>query len=157
MVVVVDDQGVGGPQGVLPQVPLGRPGQHLIGDAGGLGHPDQAQVGGLGDQTGVDVADQLGAAGHLAPGVHQGLGEADPVVHLDQQRGQPGPGQQLHQLLPQPVGVCGDRLGRQGRDHKLALLGEPDGPGAAGEHGLQVFEVVVQLGFGVRPGLGGVG
>jgi len=62
-VVGVDQPGVRCTQRVLPQVPLGGPGQLVFGNAGGVGHPGVAEVARVGDQRRVQVAAQFRIAG----------------------------------------------------------------------------------------------
>jgi len=84
----IDQSGVGLPQGVLAQVPLRCPGEGVFGDAGGVGHAGVAEVAGVGEHRGVQVAGQVGVARLGAAGVGERLAEPGVSVDLDQQGGQ---------------------------------------------------------------------
>jgi hypothetical protein len=62
----VDDRGDGRTQGLLAQVPVGAPGQPLVGQLGELGHRGRAKVAGLRQDQGVQVHQQILVPG-LAP------------------------------------------------------------------------------------------
>jgi len=86
-VVGVDDGGVGRPQGLLAQIPLGGPVQGVDGDPGELGHAGRPVVARLGEDGGVEVPAVLqgGQSRRGAAGVGQMGGEAGLAVDLDQQ------------------------------------------------------------------------
>ena len=142
---MVDHRGVRRTQRVLAQVPLGGPGQGVVGDAGGLGHRGQPAVARLRQDRGVEVAAQLRVPVRLAAGVGELLRPGRPAVDLDQQLGQLRPRQQVHQLQAQLLDRVRHRHRRELRDDDLALVGHPHRPVAGGQQRLQLAERGVQL------------
>lgn len=107
-------------KGGVAQVPLGGPGELFVGQLAGVGHPGQAEVGGLGEDRGVERARQLGRARLRAAGVGELLDEARPAVDLDQQIGELHPREALDGALDERARVL---LG--GRSDPVALALEP--------------------------------
>ena len=100
-VLEVDDRGDGRAQGLLPQVPVGAPGQPAVGQLGDLGHRGRAEVAGLRQDRGVEVHPQVLGAGLPPAGVLEVAGEVGPAIDLDEQVGQVDPGEVLGDLLLQ--------------------------------------------------------
>ena len=75
-------------QRLLADVPLRGPGEHVVEDAAGGGHPVQPEVRGQADQAGDQVAFQLWGAGLFATGVGEAVQELGVLVHFHQQRGE---------------------------------------------------------------------
>jgi hypothetical protein len=132
-------------------------GQDVVGDAAGVGHAGQAEVGREGDQDRDQVALQLGGAGLLAAGVGEAVQEPGALVHLDQQRHDRRERQHLGQL-----GLQFHRLGRdvlcgQRGDHQIPVIVQPDRTHAPGQGLLQIAQRGVHLIFDLGQARGGVG
>jgi hypothetical protein len=107
-VVGVDDPRVGGGERFGAQVPLGRPGELLGVDAGGLAHAGVADVAGVREQRGVAVLAQPGLARRRAVRVRELVAEGGPGIDVDEhvgevdlgQLGPLDPGQPPHVQMP---------------------------------------------------------
>jgi hypothetical protein len=143
--VVAHDRQIRRPERLLPQVPLGGPGQHVVGDAAGLRHAHQAQVRGTGDEDGEQVALELRGAGLLAAGMGEAVQEPGAAVQLDEQGDDRSEGQQLGQLLLQRHGLGRGVLSGQRRDDQLSVLAQSHRSRAHGQHPLEVNQGDVQL------------
>jgi len=88
------------------------------------------------------------AAGGLAAGVDQGVGEADPVVHLVEYRRQGRPGQQLNQLVSQRVRLDRDRLGGERAEQQPKPLVEL--PVQQPSLGVELLHLRLELGADLR-------
>jgi hypothetical protein len=87
LVQVVDEDGVGGMEVLVGQVPLGRPRELAVGQLAGLGHPRGPKVHPPGQQRGVKMLPEAMHARGRAGGVRQLPGEARPGVDVGEQVG----------------------------------------------------------------------
>lgn len=122
LVVGVDQASVRFAQGVLAQVPVRGPGQDVLGDARGVGHAGVAEVAGVCEHGGVEVAHQVGVSGLGAAGVGECLGESGVALDLDEQRREVNLRQPGGDGVGERVGLGGYLLGGQRRDDQVAVL-----------------------------------
>lgn len=155
--VVVDQHQIGRAQGFLAHIPVVGPGQDVVGDAAGLGHPRQPEVGRVRQQYRDQVAFELRGARGLAAAVGEAVQVAGAFVQLDQQRHDRCERQHLGQL-----GLERDRLGRnifraQRRDDQIPGLVQAHRALTVSEHGFQLGERAVQLLYDAGQGDAGIG
>ena len=136
MVVVVHDVVDGGGERLVTQVPGRGVGHLVVRQTRRAGHRHRPEVGGLGQDGGVEM-DQHGrgsAAG--SRGVQQALGEPRRAVYGDQHLGQLHQGEHLGQQALDPlhrlrlvVGHLGQALSPEGQQCRVATLGGGLGQG----------------------------
>jgi len=132
-VVVVDQGGVGVSEGLFSQVPPCGPGQGVFADARRVGHAGEAEVGGLGHQSGVEVAAQVRGSVGGAAGVDQVVGEPGPGVDFDEQAGQVDVRQLCAGIVAEGDRFGGDLFGGQGGDNEIAVSIETSGASVVGQ------------------------
>ncbi len=129
-VVGVDDVGVRGPERLFAEVPLGGPVDRVGRDPGQLGHAGAAEVAGLREEGGVEVALvlQRRVAGAPTTGVREMTRPVDLAVGLDQHLRQRDDREARDNAvaLHQDCGV--DRLGGERTQVQLAGVVDADRP-----------------------------
>ena len=94
--------------GFLAQMPGGRPSElPIAGDRAGLGHPGQAEIGGVGQHRGEHDASIIGRRTRMQ--VREGAAETGPAIHLGEQAGDAKVGHHPIQPVGQGLGLLGCR------------------------------------------------
>jgi hypothetical protein len=83
--VIVDQVGEGRFEGILPHIPGGAPGQLIVGNVGDMGHLLQAEITGVGQDTGIEMGQEGGPQGISAGRMDKVIGKVGPAIDLDEQ------------------------------------------------------------------------
>ena len=120
----------------------------VVGEVGDLGHSGQAEVAPLGQDRGIEMADQVLAPGLATAGVLEAAAEARPAVDLDQQLAQLHLGQPLVDELFEDHGALRPLLRFERGDDEVSIL-HPD-TRIAVQQGIDPVQERLQLGLALR-------